>query len=45
LARFGKKSLAVGMIDKRSQVGKERRLERVAKLEPGFGPEHCRHAS
>ena len=41
LVRFGKKDLVAGMIEKRGLFDK-RTPERLAKLEPGFAPEHCR---
>lgn len=42
LIRFGKKPLAAEMIERRGLSDKARVLERLAKFEPGFGPEHCR---
>jgi hypothetical protein len=42
LVRFGRKSLVAEMIEKRGLFDKARTLERLAKLEPDFGPEHCR---
>ena len=42
LVRFGKKSLVTDMIQKRGLFNKARVLERLAKYEQGFGPEHCR---
>jgi len=42
LVRFGKKSQAVDIIEKRDLPNKQRMLDRLTKFEPGFGPEHCR---
>jgi hypothetical protein len=42
LVRFGKQPLAAEMIEKRGLFDKARTFERLAKLEPGFGPDHCR---
>jgi hypothetical protein len=42
LVRFGKKPLAVDMIEKRDLFDKQRTLVRLAKFDAGFVPEHCR---
>ena len=42
LVRFGQKQRAADMIEQRDLSNKTRTLERLAKLEPGFDPKHCR---
>lgn len=42
LVRFGQKQRAAEMIEQRDLSNKTRTLERLAKLEPGFDPKHCR---
>ncbi|HVZ53383.1 MAG TPA: hypothetical protein VG986_15570, partial [Pseudolabrys sp.] len=42
LVRFGKKDVAVDLIEKRGLFNKKRTLDLLAKHEPGFAPEHCR---